>query len=62
MKRNRTISRRLMQRRAEMENRKRRKRQPSEQRARIIRHNAEATGVGIFGALGAWVARAFGGR
>jgi hypothetical protein len=64
MKRNRTISRRLMQRRTELENRKRRKQQPSEQRARIIRHQSEGVGasVGTFGALGQWVARVFGGR
>jgi len=62
MKRESTISRRLMHRRAELENRKRAKCQPSEQRARIIRRNSEAAGVSIFGALGAWVARTLGGR
>jgi len=64
MKRNRTITRRLMQRRAELENRKRAKRHPSGQRAAIIRAHGRGVGssIGTLGALGAFFSRILGGR
>lgn len=58
MKRKSLISRRLMQRRAELEARKARKRRPSEQRARIIRAHARGD-ASVFGALSAFVASLF---